>query len=110
MIDNRDHEYAGCQDELCQRCEGYGDGYTDGKSKAFFEVATVEGHWTTCGCNPCGPTRARVARVLQEVFRQELDAAEQEKGSHRQFMVLALGGKIAEAFGIPITSDVAGLD
>ena len=26
-----DHDYAACQNELCVRCEAFGDGYRQGK-------------------------------------------------------------------------------
>ena len=28
-----DHNYAGCQEPLCQRCDDYSAGYVDGKSQ-----------------------------------------------------------------------------
>ena len=31
------HDYAACQDPICPLCEAYGDGYTAGKEKAYFE-------------------------------------------------------------------------
>ncbi len=34
------HDYASCDDPLCQVCEGYSAGYVDGKSKTLFEVST----------------------------------------------------------------------
>ena len=38
--DDFKHNYAGCQDPICVLCEAYGDGYTAGKEKAYFEVRT----------------------------------------------------------------------
>ena len=48
------HDYAACQDPICSLCEAYGDGYTAGKEKAYFEVRTwhPKEHAPSCGCNP----------------------------------------------------------
>ena len=49
-----DHDYAGCQDLVCRRCDDYSSaGYRDGKAKALFEVSsrTVD-HPRGCGCDP----------------------------------------------------------
>ena len=45
------HNYAGCQDPLCLRCEDYLAGYVAGRSKALFEVSTTH-HPAGCGCDP----------------------------------------------------------
>ena len=34
------HNYAACEDPVCQRCDDYLAGYVDGKSRALFEVST----------------------------------------------------------------------
>ena len=36
-----EHNYASCEDPLCQRCEDYGIGYARGKEKALFEVRNM---------------------------------------------------------------------
>ena len=58
-----DHDYTGCRDLLCQRCEGHSAGYRDGKSKALFEVSarTVD-HPRGCGCEPCQAVAERHRR------------------------------------------------
>ena len=49
-----DHDYAGCRDLFCERCEGYSAGYRDGKSMSLFEVSTrTVDHPRWCGCEPC---------------------------------------------------------
>ena len=30
-----DHDYAACQNELCVRCEAFGDGYRQGKGRRW---------------------------------------------------------------------------
>ena len=58
-----DHNYANCDDPLCLVCEGYWDGYVDGKSKALFEVSTQKaGHAAGCGCGPCLVVKNRLRR------------------------------------------------
>ena len=55
--------YDTCTDPLCVRCEAYGDGYTAGKDKSYFEIEAriaegLEAHATLCGCRPCVVIRA----------------------------------------------------
>ena len=58
-----DHNYAGCQDPLCQRCEDYSAGYVAGKSKTLFEVSTqTTDHAAICGCDPCLAVKERLRR------------------------------------------------
>ena len=58
-----DHNYAGCEDPLCQRCEDYSAGYVDGNSKALFEVSTrTIDHSRGCGCDPCQSVAERLRR------------------------------------------------
>ena len=46
-----DHDYAGCQDLVCRRCDDYSAGY--GNSKALFGVSTrTIDHPRGCGCDP----------------------------------------------------------
>ena len=54
--DDFTHDYAACQDPICALCEAYGDGYTAGKEKAYFEVRT----WQS---EPNTRRRAGVIRV-----------------------------------------------
>ena len=59
------HDYAACQDQICVRCEAYGDGYTAGKEKAHLEVRNTftDNHAPDCGCEPC-ITRRTLARGI----------------------------------------------
>ena len=63
--DETTHDYAACQDLSCVRCDAYGDGYTAGKEKAFFEVRTwhPKEHAPTCGCNPCITARSVIEKA-----------------------------------------------
>ena len=57
------HNYVGCQDPVCQRCDDYADSYVDGKSKALFEVSTqTTDHASGCGCDPCQAVAERLRR------------------------------------------------
>ena len=58
-----DHDYAGCQDLVCRRCEDYSAGYLNGKSKALFEISsrTID-HPRGCGCDPCQAVAERLRR------------------------------------------------
>ena len=58
-----DHDYAGCRDQFCLRCEDHPAGYRDGKSKSLFEVSsrTVD-HPRGCGCEPCQAAAERRRR------------------------------------------------
>ena len=59
------HNYASCQVPVCLACDSYADGYTAGKTKAFFEIeqAPDRTHSQTCGCRPCTVVRGVVKRV-----------------------------------------------
>ena len=58
-----DHNYAGCEDPLCQRGEDYSAGYVDGNSKALFDVSTrTIDHSRGCGCDPCQAVAERLRR------------------------------------------------
>ena len=58
-----DHNYAGCELQLCRRCEDYAPGYVDGKSKALFKVSTqTVDHADGCGCDPCEAVVERLRR------------------------------------------------
>ena len=59
------HDYAACQDPICPLCEAYGDGYTAGKEKAYFEVRTwhPKEHAPSCGCNPCMAARSVISKI-----------------------------------------------
>ena len=62
-LEMSEHNYAGCQEPLCQSCDGYADGYVDGKSKALFEVSTrTIDHPRGCGCDPCQAVAERLRR------------------------------------------------
>ena len=58
-----DHNYAGCEDPLCQRCGDYSAGYGYGNSKALFGVSTrTIDHSRGCGCDPCQSVAERLRR------------------------------------------------
>ena len=58
-----DHDYAGCQEPLCRRCEDYSAGYQDGESKALFGISTQTTHHAAgCGCDPCQAVAERLRR------------------------------------------------
>ena len=63
--DDFTHDYAACQDPICPLCEAYGDGYTAGKEKAYFEVRTwhPKEHAPSCGCNPCMAARSVISKI-----------------------------------------------
>ena len=65
--DDFTHDYAGCRDPICALCEAYGDGYTAGKEKAYFEVRTwhPKEHAPSCGCNPCMAARSVLSKVTR---------------------------------------------
>ena len=60
------HDYAGCRIAVCGLCDAYGDGYSDGKTKAFDEIRAVaaSGHTQDCGCRPCSAVRDSVRAVI----------------------------------------------
>ena len=64
--DDFGHNYAGCHDPICALCEAYGDGYTAGKEKAYFEVRTwhPKEHAPSCGCNPCMAARSVIEKIV----------------------------------------------
>ena len=57
--------YDTCTDPLCVRCDAYGDGYSRGKEKAFWEVRTwhPKEHAPSCGCNPCMAARSVIEKM-----------------------------------------------
>ena len=59
------HDYAVCQAPICALCDAYGDGYTAGKEKAYFEVRNwhPKEHAPSCGCNPCMAARSVMSKV-----------------------------------------------
>ena len=65
--DSFTHNYAACQNPVCALCDAYGDGYSAGKEKAYFEVRNwhPKQHAPSCGCNPCMAARS----VLNKVAR-----------------------------------------
>ena len=64
--DDFSHNYAACQDPICPLCEAYGDGYTVGKEKAYFEVRSwhPKEHAPSCGCNPCMAARSVIEKIV----------------------------------------------
>ena len=55
------HDYDGCQDQACDLCAAYGDGYSAGKDKALFECALAVIHWQSepdCACSACTALRS----------------------------------------------------
>ena len=65
--DDFTHDYAACQDPICPLCEAYGDGYTAGKEKAYFEVRnwSPTDHAPSCGCNPCMAARSVIEKTRE---------------------------------------------
>ncbi len=59
------HEYAACQASICALCDAYGDGYSVGREKAYFEVRKwhPKQHAPSCGCNPCMAARSVLGKV-----------------------------------------------
>ena len=49
----------------CVLCEAYGDGYTAGKEKAYFEVRNwhPKEHAPSCGCNACMAARSVIEKL-----------------------------------------------
>ena len=85
-----DHNYAGCQESLCQRCDDYSAGYVDGKSKALFEVSTQTADQAAgCGCGPCQAVVKRLRR------RREL-------GPQNNSDIGGLGAELALLLGIEL--------
>ena len=80
------HNYAGCEEPLCLRCEDYSAGYVAGSSKALFEVSTrTTHHEAGCGCDPCQAVSGRLRRRadLQEELdpdRTSGDESERDRG------------------------------
>ena len=72
--------YDTCTDPLCVRCDAYGDGYSRGKDKAFFEVQRwIPGqHSALCGCEPCLTVKLILVNVgakLPDTKRSSSNAA-----------------------------------
>ena len=102
---NERDNYAGCQEPLCQSCDGYADGYVDGKSKALFEVSTqTADHAAGCGCNPCLAVKERLRRraALQEGFDPNVPSA-QEPESDRGGPPAGLQTEFALLLGIELS-------
>ena len=79
-----DHNYASCDDPICQRCEDYSSGYRDGKSKALFEVSTTH-HPAGCGCDPCQAVAERLRRRADlrefDPYSSSGDEPERDRGA-----------------------------
>ena len=57
------HDVARCQRPICPECDAFNYGYAVGKSKAHFEVRSLDHDLAAgCGCEPCKITRAARAR------------------------------------------------
>ena len=67
LPDESTHDYAACQDPICALCEAYGDGYTAGKEKAYFEVRnwSPTDHAPSRGCNPCMAARSVIEKTRE---------------------------------------------
>ena len=65
--DNFTHDYAACHDLSCVRCDAYGDGYSAGKEKAYFEVRnwSPTDHAPSCGCTPCIVARSVIEKTRE---------------------------------------------
>ena len=101
----RKHNYAICEDPLCEMCEGYSAGYVDGKSKALFEVSTqTADHAAGCGCNPCLAVKERLQRraALQERLDPDVPSA-QEPESDRGWMPAGLEVELSLLLGIELS-------
>ena len=100
-----DHNYANCDDPLCLVCEGYWDGYVDGKSKALFEVSTQKaGHAAGCGCGPCLVVKNRLRRrtgLEEQPGPDELSP--QEYGRARGALPASLKAELALLLGIELS-------
>ena len=101
-----DHNYTGCQEPLCRRCEDHSAGYRYGKSKALFEVSTrTTDHPPGCGCDPCRAVRERPRRRggfgewphLDEASMSEPDPDRPERGGGLDVgLALVLGIELGE--------------
>ena len=101
-----DHNYASCQEPMCQRCEAHPAGYRDGKSKALFEVSTrTTDHPPGCGRDPCRAVAERPRRRggagewphLDEALISEHDPDRPERGGGLDVgLALVLGIELGE--------------
>ena len=68
LPDGPTHDYAGCQAPVCALCDAYGDGYSAGKEKAYFDVRNwhPRQHAPSCGCNPCMAARSVIEKAGAE--------------------------------------------
>ncbi len=88
-----DHNYAGCEEPLCEMCESYSAGYVDGKSKALFEASTqTADHAAGCGCNPCQAVAERLSRRRRDPGPQNDSAV----GGLDAELALLLGIELAD--------------
>ena len=100
-----DHNYAICDDPLCQTYEGYSAGYVDGKAKSLFEVSTqTADHAVGCGCNPCLAVKERLRRraELQEARDPEAPMG-QNPECDRGEMPAGLQAELALLLGIELS-------
>ena len=54
------HDYETCPDATCRLCEGFSDGWAQGKLKMRDEIvaaAAERRHAADCGCVPCAAVR-----------------------------------------------------
>ena len=99
------HNYAGCQDPLCLRCEDYLAGYVAGRSKALFEVSTRTTHHADgCGCDPCQAVSGRLRRRAD--LQKELDpdvTSGDELERDRSALPAGLEAELALLLGIELS-------
>ena len=58
------HDYAECQDQACDLCAAYGDGY----ATSLFECAVAVSHFSVtpeCRCSPCVSLRYAIFTKAQ---------------------------------------------
>ena len=99
------HNYAGCEEPLCQSCEGYSAGYVAGRSKALFEVSTRTTHRAAgCGCDPCQAVSGRLRRRadLQEALDPDRTSGD-ELERDRSALPASLQMELALLLGIELS-------
>ena len=96
------HNYTSCNDPLCLMCEGYSDGYVDGKSKGLFEVSTrTADHPNGCGCDPCQAVVERLRRRADlQGTPDPRSSSEQESERDRSALPPGLQAELALILGI----------
>lgn len=55
------HNYAACNLPVCELCDAYADGYSDGKRNGVFDSAIAVAHFeesARCECAPCVQLRS----------------------------------------------------